>query len=175
MNTLFKIIFATALLSLAACESPESAALKLPPSGFELEKISNESFKGRIQGADWKMQTAIGSLTREGELQVLISGNGEVLNCNNQYFRKVGVAFVVPFHLGNYAFDMLKPNSGNPVTLTFPPHTGTPDYMTVIADKSQITIDSINNGIVKGGLSAKVLDPSYPANLNGRFEVTMCY
>lgn len=170
---LFKSISLLALMGLSACSADISTpALPIPSS--LTEKPSDSPLSGRVQGRSWSMEAAFGTLTREGNLQVLISEKGDGLNCRNLFFRKVGVAFIIPYKLGTSKFDMLNSSDKYPVTLTFPPQTGTPEYMNIIADKSTITIDAINSKTVTGGLIAKFLDPSYSSSLSGRFEITLC-
>ena len=114
---------------------------------------------------------AVGRIQTDGSLLVSISGNGEVIDCNYTTPLKPGLLFTVPMVVGEYDFDMLRPDQGFAITWAYKLNN---EYNNIVSDMNHISITSVTYSRFQGGLSAKFLDPSNTGTMNGKFEVTIC-
>lgn len=173
MKTIYKLLLSLSLCGLAACEvsSDSFTPVGADSIGSKPQKIAAQPLQGTIGGVAWKIAKAVGVIQPDGMLQVSMSGNDEVINCNYTLPLKPGVLFEIPMKVANHEFDMLRPNSGHAVTWVYTKNSG---FMNVVSDMVNISITSVENDRVVGGLSAKFLDPAHAGTLNGTFEITIC-
>jgi hypothetical protein len=75
--------------------------------------------------------------------------------------------------VAEYDFDMLRPNEGYAATWVYTDEKSV--IQNIVSDMNHLSVTSVTQDRLTGGLSAKFLDPSSPGTLNGLFEVTICH
>lgn len=173
MKTILKTVIALSLIALAACKNSggDSPVMAVEGLGQKPEAVINQPLQGQINGVSWVSTKALGVIQPDGKLQVAVSGNGELISCNNTLPKNAGVLFSVPMTVGEYDFDMLRPDQGYAVTWVY---RDTQGYNNVFSDMAHVVIQSVDANHMVAGISVKFLDPSNKGTLNGVMDITIC-
>ncbi len=171
-----KTLVLFSLLALTACSAEISSDLgPLDFSDPRELKVTTDPLSGTVNAQSWKVGKAVAKLNRKGEYAVTLAGAGIGVSCTNTFPMAPHVAFVVP-GVGAYPFNSSAGADQRVVNVIFPWSTTTGGGSdNVLASKSLIQIDSVQNGFVTGGVSA--LSPSGASNsydFGGRFDAIIC-
>ena len=164
-------------LGLAAC-SLQTTSDEAPVVGRDTRelKVSEDSLGGSIDGQPWTGGTALAHLDPSGEIRITIAGAGVVITCENDFPLSPHLAFTVANQKANYAYDGSPGKDLRLVNAIFPYHTSTGGGSdNILASKSLIQIDRIQNGVISGHLAAlSPLSEAHRYQLSGKFEASLC-
>lgn len=171
-----KSLLLFSFLALGACSADISSDLGLLDFSDPRElKVTSDPLNGTVNSQSWRVGKAVAKLNRKGEYSVTMAGTGVSISCTNTFPMAPHVAFVVP-GVGAYPYNSSPGPDQRIVNVIFPWSTSTGGGSdNVLASKSLIQIDSVQNGFVTGAVSA--LSPTGSSNaydFGGRFDAVIC-